>query len=321
MTEVRKQFKALDVNNDNCLSFEEISTLLKKLSPSFSENQLQQLFCGIDVDRNGTVDFDEFFSFISDGKKAQPKIPIEAPLAKPSASGVREEWKQETLDAHNKLRKDHGAQELTWSDECYLEAKTQADACQAKSSLFHGCLSGPSGRHGQNAYWCSAPGSTAEQCTQSWYDEVDDPGYDFKKPGFGYGTGHFTQVVWRGTQKVGMAASEDGCFVVANYFPAGNMQGAFEQQVLPRGGSAPAKAEPKAKAKAKAKAVPKKDEGAGGLEGLTAMTSELEASLDRCPFPQFKEKAIQTFSQGGNVSVKEETDGRKTTMVVTLKNG
>jgi hypothetical protein len=33
--------------------------------------------------------------------------------------------------------------------------------------------------------------------TQMWYDEVTNPGYDFKNQGFSSGTGHFTQVVWK----------------------------------------------------------------------------------------------------------------------------
>ena len=28
-----------------------------------------------------------------------------------------------------------------------------------------------------------------------WYNEMTDPGYDFTKPDFTNGTGHFTQVV------------------------------------------------------------------------------------------------------------------------------
>ena len=49
------------------------------------------------------------------------------------------------------------------------------------------------------------------------------------------GTGHFTQVVWRDTREVGLAYSEDGKFIVANYSPAGNMTmpGYFEWHVPP----------------------------------------------------------------------------------------
>ena len=38
----------------------------------------------------------------------------------------------------------------------------------------------------------------------SWYNELYDPGYDFDDPGFSKGTGHFTQLVWNETQKLGM---------------------------------------------------------------------------------------------------------------------
>ena len=42
------------------------------------------------------------------------------------------------------------------------------------------------------------------KATISWYNELFDPGYDFDQPGFSKGTGHFTQVVWNGSTKLGM---------------------------------------------------------------------------------------------------------------------
>ena len=48
--------------------------------------------------------------------------------------------------------------------------------------------------------------------------------------------GHFTQVVWKGSQDVGVgkATARDGkVIVVANYRPAGNMMGRFSDNVLP----------------------------------------------------------------------------------------
>ena len=35
-------------------------------------------------------------------------------------------------EAHNRYRANHGAANLEWSDECYLSAKKQANACQEK---------------------------------------------------------------------------------------------------------------------------------------------------------------------------------------------
>lgn len=143
------------------------------------------------------------------------------------------DWKRQTLDAHNIFRKEHGVCALQWSDECYKAAKAQANACQARRCMFHGTTSGPSGDHGQNIYWCSAPGSSAQEMVKVWYDEIEQ--YDFGAATFHEGTGHFTQVVWKGTTHVGMACSDDGRFCVANYFPAGNVMGRFRQNVLPRG--------------------------------------------------------------------------------------
>lgn len=50
--------------------------------------------------------------------------------------------------------------------------------------------------------------------------------------------GHFTAMVWQSTKKLGVGkaiASDGSSFVVARYFPAGNItnQGHFENNVLP----------------------------------------------------------------------------------------
>ena len=76
--------------------------------------------------------------------------------------------------------------------------------------------------------WSNRPDTWA---TQAWYDEIDD--YDYENPGFSFGTGHFTQVVWKGTQKLGCA--EVGQFTTCRYEPPGNITnpGYFEANVKP----------------------------------------------------------------------------------------
>ena len=47
--------------------------------------------------------------------------------------------------------------------------------------------------------------------------------------------GHFTALIWKDTQRVGVGCYDDGSrqVVVANYDPAGNMIGSFKGEVLP----------------------------------------------------------------------------------------
>ena len=38
------------------------------------------------------------------------------------------------------------------------------------------------------------------------------------------GTGHASQLLWKGTMKVGASFSDNGKFFVCNYFPPGNVR-------------------------------------------------------------------------------------------------
>ena len=57
--------------------------------------------------------------------------------------------------------------------------------------------------------------ATTNFATQAWYDEVTNPGYDFNNQGFASGTGHFTQLVWKGSTELGCGVS--GMYVVCRY--------------------------------------------------------------------------------------------------------
>ena len=63
------------------------------------------------------------------------------------------------------------------------------------------------------------------------YNEIKD--YDYNNPGFSYATGHFTQVIWARTTKVGVGIARKGNFiyVVARYSPPGNYLSQFEANV------------------------------------------------------------------------------------------
>jgi hypothetical protein len=67
--------------------------------------------------------------------------------------------------------------------------------------------------------------------TEMWYDEVQQ--YDFNNPGFSMATGHFTQLVWKASTRLGIGYASEGGYtvVVGLYNPAGNVKGQFPQNV------------------------------------------------------------------------------------------
>ena len=144
------------------------------------------------------------------------------------------------LEEHNRLRSLHGAPPLILNNELNQMAQNYAQVLAQKDVLEHSknrSLSGKPGAWvGENLYYYSAYPVCEYKCgsmSRSWYDEIKD--YDFKNGRSKGGViGHFTQVVWKGTQYVGMGIASNGnnYFVVANYFTAGNWDGEYTNNVF-----------------------------------------------------------------------------------------
>jgi len=180
-------------------------------------------------------------------------------LADPNfEKGFNDNGRQLILDMHNQLRSRVAKGEepgqpkaadmlaLVWNYELEAVAQRWADQCTFGHDSNRDKLDGTS--VGQNAYMSmSSQVSTAEEvmatvdnAVTAWYNEVTNPGFDpadiqpFK---FGYGTGHYTQVVWAETSEVGCGwayFSEGGwqrSLVVCNYAKAGNYIGQTMYQV------------------------------------------------------------------------------------------
>lgn len=133
------------------------------------------------------------------------------------------------LKAHNDYRAAHGAAPLAWDD----ALATASDAYASKCVYGHDKNRGDN--IGENIYasGSSAPLTTTDpswpgKSTKAWYDEIKDWNFATSASNGGV-TGHFTQVVWKTTTKVGCAVANcpgmlmaNSIFVVCRYSPAGN---------------------------------------------------------------------------------------------------
>ncbi|XP_066935360.1 uncharacterized protein [Clytia hemisphaerica] len=88
---------------------------------------------------------------------------------------------------------------------------------------------------GENLFGSSSSDATSADAVTSWYNEINN--YNFatgtKLSPEGGDIGHFTQLVWASSTKLGcgMAKSDKGTYVVSRYLPAGNMDGSYTIRV------------------------------------------------------------------------------------------
>ena len=131
------------------------------------------------------------------------------------------------VEQHNARRAKHCAKPLEWSAEIAKVAQAWADRCVFQHSKS---------KYGENLAMGTSRIMTPEHVVEMWHDgEIGN--YDFAKPGFAMNTGHFTQVVWKGTTHIGCGSAEcNGQRLwVCNYDPPGNYMGEFPKNVAPLG--------------------------------------------------------------------------------------
>jgi len=166
-------------------------------------------------------------------------------IPKPSGGGALSssgsDFANGQLNRHNQYRQKHGANNLWLDNTLTSGAQDWANHLAAKGQWLtledHADLDGI----GENiAFECGIPTApSGDRATDSWYNEVKD--YRYSNPGFGYNTGHFTQVVWKNTARLGIAKAKGKAFkdgrnwdctwIVGRYEPPGNYAGQYENNV------------------------------------------------------------------------------------------
>ena len=143
------------------------------------------------------------------------------------------DFQMEALETHNELRKRHHVDELILDKELCLISQKYAKKLASKDLFEHSNNKFKGKPIGENLYCCMGMPCTGKGMSESWYSEIKY--YNFDKPGWKDNTGHFTQVIWKGSKRVGFgfAKSITGWYYgVASYFPAGNYLNSFLENVM-----------------------------------------------------------------------------------------
>ncbi len=146
------------------------------------------------------------------------------------------------LTEHNAYRSKHHSPMLTASSSLDKSAQDWANHLAIEKMFEHS----DNLQVGENIYvsydqrFSVSAKTMAKNVVKFWYSEVLN--YNYIKPGFSDKTGHFTQVIWKNSLKLGCGAARGTVFlegedvgafyVVCQYSPAGNSSKQFATNVL-----------------------------------------------------------------------------------------
>eukprot|EP00731_Ephydatia_muelleri_P012973 Em0007g283a len=144
---------------------------------------------------------------------------------------------QQLLDAHLNYRANvvplaSNMKPMTWDSQLAAKAQDYAQKCNWGHNPDR---TSPLGKTGENIYMTTGSPSDCSVAVTSWNNEKDYYTYDTNVCQTGKVCGHYTQLVWASSNKVGCgafrcpkltgSASTNALLVVCNYYPAGNMAG------------------------------------------------------------------------------------------------
>lgn len=151
------------------------------------------------------------------GKRGQPGKPVPAPAA---ALGDQQ---AAFMAVHNNARAEVGVGPLQWDPRLASYAQEWADQLARSGKFDHR----PNGKYGENLAGFHPPDGPDAGARMWLAEKKDFRGEKIDDRNF-MKVGHYTQMVWRGTQRVGYGAAKNAkgmWILVANYEPAGNMIG------------------------------------------------------------------------------------------------
>jgi len=135
------------------------------------------------------------------------------------------------IDRVNFYRKLHRVEPVTYASTLSKSSQLWADNIASSKTLAHSETTFGENLASFGGYSLSED-EFLNKSVDLWYNEVNF--YKFENPGFSPETGHFTQLIWRSTTKIGYGISRSGSntYVVMQFDPCGNVNNQFDQNVL-----------------------------------------------------------------------------------------
>ena len=118
-------------------------------------------------------------------------------------------------------------------------AQETANDSLIAGTLKYGKLNRNGEFYGQNLYLGSGNPRTGQYLAEYWYSENENYNYSTGKSLNGAPIGHFTQIVWKITQKIGCAVAigrwkiyRESYYICCYYYPGGNLAGLYTKNVV-----------------------------------------------------------------------------------------
>ncbi|KMZ73838.1 Cysteine-rich secretory protein [Zostera marina] len=130
---------------------------------------------------------------------------------------------QDFLNAHNKARQSVGVGPMVWDNTVAAYAQNYANSRRGNCIMKHS-----GGPYGENLFSGSGKEYTASDAVAAWVSEKQWYNYASNSCASGKVCGHYTQVVWRNSNKLGCArvkCNNGHIFIICNYSPPGNYIG------------------------------------------------------------------------------------------------
>jgi uncharacterized protein YkwD len=164
-------------------------------------------------------------------------IAVAAALLLPASPALAADPVTKAVELLNAYRAKHGVAPLTLDSEVTDTAQQWADHLHETDGFEHR----PDNPYGENLYWVGsrtrAIDSVVTKALETWYGESRryDYGEEMTQDNINYDVLHFTAMVWRSSDRVGVGLKQgtNGTYVVVNFAERGNTLNRFVANVLP----------------------------------------------------------------------------------------